>query len=112
MTTLHKILVLSLLIGSLGQSTAQNITDYIHNGVVNDSKWVLDNLESQYPGYRDAVDATFDNAHNFSTKSGGTKVINLVIHVVWKDSTENLPDSVIYNQLDILNNLYLNNNFR
>ncbi len=93
-------------------ASAQTIQDYDLNGVVNDAKLVLDVMEGQYPGYIQQVNEVFERNQTFSNKSGGTYEINLVVHVVWNTNNpeENIPDSVIYNQVDILNADYSRQN--
>lgn len=91
-----------------GLSQAQNPADYVmgNSGVINDAMFVEDVLEHQYPGFKQAVQNSFDNAHQFSTKSGQVYEVNVVVHVVYSAADINLPDSVIFNQMDILNEDY------
>jgi hypothetical protein len=79
-----------------------------NSGVLNDAKLTMDILEANYPGYKQAANNAFENSHKFSTKSGQVYTVNVVVHVVWNssDPAENIPDSVIYNQIDILNQDY------
>ncbi len=89
---------------------AQNPADYVmgNTGVINDAKLTLDILENNYPGFKQAADNAFQKSHQFSTKSGQVYTVNVVVHVVWSssDPAENIPDSVIFNQIDILNQDY------
>lgn len=67
---------------------------------------VLHQYDKMYPGFAEAVMKTFEEAKN--TKYDGTSrdevfKIDVVFHVVWKEAAENLPDSVIFNQLDRIN---------
>ncbi len=96
------LLILTFLLKSL---IAQNPADYVmgNTGVINDAKYTEDVLENQYPGFKQAMQNAFENSHQFSTKSGQVHTVNVVVHVVWKENEENIPDSVIYNQMDILN---------
>lgn len=91
-----------------GLSKAQDPADYVmgNSGVINDAMFVEDVLESKYPGFKQAVQTSFDNAHQFSTKSGQVHEVNVVVHVVYSAADINLPDSVIFNQMDILNEDY------
>lgn len=96
------------LLAIFGLSKAQDPADYVmgNSGVINDAMFVEDVLESKYPGFKQAVQNSFDNAHQFSTKSGQVHEVNVVVHVVYSASDVNLPDSVIFNQMDILNEDY------
>lgn len=89
---------------------AQHPADYVmgNTGVINDAKLTLDILDNNYPGFKQATDNAFQNSHQFSNKSGQVYTVNVVVHVVWNssDPAENIPDSVIYNQIDILNQDY------
>lgn len=97
-----KLIVLTLLMGS---AYAQEPSDYISKGVVNDALLVRDVMELNYPGYQNVVDDVFEASKTFSNKSGGVLEVNLVVHVVWNSSfpEENIDDSVILNQVAILN---------
>ncbi|CAG5078408.1 zinc-dependent metalloprotease [Parvicella tangerina] len=102
---MKRILLSALLLGTLSLAMAQDPADYVMGttGVINDAKFVEDVLENKYPGFKEAVQTSFDNAHQFSTKSGQVHEVNVVVHVVYSAPEINLPDSVIYNQMDILN---------
>lgn len=59
---------------------------------------------SKYPAYRQARETAFANAKSAANlRAGQLFTIPVVVHVLWKNSVENLPDSVIYNQIDVLN---------
>lgn len=105
---MKKYLLSVLLLGFAGLSFAQNPSDYVmgNSGVINDAKFTEDVLEYHYPGFKQAMQASFDNSHQFSTKSGQVHEVNVVVHVVYSAPEINLDDSVIYNQIDILNDDY------
>ncbi len=66
----------------------------------------LQSMETRYPGYRDAVAKTFADAKMRvadHSRSRDTYVVRVVFHVVWLNEEENLPDSVLQSQLDVLN---------
>jgi hypothetical protein len=72
-------------------------------------------MEQRYPGYKNAVKASFDRAKqykNLRSSAADTTIykINIVFHVIWNDSTENLADSVIFSQLQVLNEDYRHHN--
>lgn len=100
--TFISLLVTSLL--AVGQQF--NPFHYVHNGVINDSKLVLDLMDKKYPGYKNQVTNVFNQNASGSLKSGQTYTINTVVHVVWKNNNENIHDSIIERQIDILNEDY------
>lgn len=59
--------------------------------------------------YKPAIDAAFNyaklNANNASFKTNEDEVLRIpvVVHIVYKTSQQNLPDSLVFNQIDILN---------
>lgn len=100
--TLLVILTISLI--TIGQQF--NPYHYVKNGVINDSKLVLDLMDKKHPGYKNQVQETFDRNKLGTTKSGQTYTINTVVHVVWKNNEENIHDSIIERQIEILNEDY------
>ncbi len=69
-------------------------------------------LNRFFPGYREAVEATFEAAKRRAEFNGplrgGTPVytIPVVVHVVWNDTSENIPQSQIDDQIAALNEDY------
>lgn len=63
--------------------------------------------ESIYPGYLDAVNETFERA-KMSTPTDREEVfvIPVVVHIVYNTPEENLDDSVVFNQIERLNEDY------
>ncbi|MGB4846922.1 MAG: zinc-dependent metalloprotease [Saprospiraceae bacterium] len=64
-------------------------------------------LHEKYPALNDAFTATFEEiraTHRFLDNE--PLEVNVVVHVVWNATNENLDDSIIYNQIMILNNDY------
>lgn len=63
--------------------------------------------DSLTPGYADAVSEAFLAAkqygQNHQEKSTGSHTIPVVFHIVYHTPEENIPDSVIHNQIQILN---------
>ncbi len=59
--------------------------------------------ESITPGFEHAVHATFNQAKALNTKSNSIYTIPVVVHVVYNNAAQNLPDSVIFNQIETLN---------
>lgn len=102
---MKKLLLAALVFGIVSSYFSQNPANYVmgNTGVINDAKFVEDVLENQYPGFKQAVQNAFDNSHQFTTKSGQVHEVNVVVHVVYSSPEINLPDSVIFNQMDILN---------
>jgi hypothetical protein len=76
----------------------------------------LNQLKAQQnPAYRDAMNAAFDYAKNHSLAAGKRNAdsilrIPVVVHVVYKTSQQNLPDSLIHNQIAVLNRDYRRQN--
>lgn len=66
--------------------------------------------ESLTPGYTQQVNAAFDQAeayaHSNQNKANELYTIPVVVHVVYNSPEQNLPDSVIFNQIQILNDDY------
>ena len=63
-----------------------------------------DLLRTHYPDLQTNVDATFATARQHTGVSQRSPLtIRVVVHVVWKDEAENLPDSIIENQIQVLN---------
>ncbi len=65
--------------------------------------------EMANPGYLEAVQQTFNMAkEQAQSKNGGQNIyrIPVVVHVLYNNATENLHDSLIYNQIDVLNEDY------
>ncbi len=69
--------------------------------------------EQQQPGYLARTQACFENAKqiadaNKANRSGSDTVyrVQMVFHVVYNSALENIPDSVIYSQLEVLNEDY------
>lgn len=62
--------------------------------------------ESLTPGYKAQVNSVFENAKQWAAnnleKSTGVHTIPVVVHIVYNTPQQNLHDSVIYNQIDIL----------
>ena len=86
---------------------AQFAEDYVNTaGIINDHKLVMDIMERKYPGYGQQVLETFDR-NNYVDMSKNAKSslhqVNVVFHVVYQSAEENIPDSVIYSQVDVLN---------
>lgn len=69
----------------------------------------VEKMEDQYPSYRENVDQLFEKAQRHAIANRGlrssdnTYTIPVVIHVVWKEDIENLEDSILLSQIDVLN---------
>ncbi|MFT4601668.1 MAG: hypothetical protein ACI857_001851 [Arenicella sp.] len=60
--------------------------------------------ESLTPGYLNSVEESFERAKSHSSQDRATVyTIPVVVHLVYNDPSENLDDSVVFNQIDILN---------
>ncbi len=58
------------------------------------------------PGYAQSVLETFEAAKANQNKSNSIYTIPVVVHVVYNTPAQNLPDSVILNQIQVLNEDY------
>ncbi len=66
-----------------------------------------DMMRNQYPEWKRAVDHAFEDAKSATgVRSDEPLTIKVVIHVVWNQPEENLHDSIIYDQVDVLNEDY------
>jgi hypothetical protein len=67
---------------------------------------ILSNMFDQHhPALQARIDQLFDEAkHKPSARTSEPLHVKVVVHVVWNEAAENLHDSIIYNQIDILNN--------
>ncbi len=102
----YYLIALSMLI-TCSVAVGQEIGNYVNtSGVINDQKLVMDIMERGYPGYAERVLETFDK-NNYVDMSKDAKStlhqVNVVFHVVYQTPEENIPDSVIYSQVDVLN---------
>ncbi|MEY4902724.1 MAG: hypothetical protein RLZZ292_539 [Bacteroidota bacterium] len=101
---LFSILVFSILFIHTSLFAQQNTLDACLYGNI------LSEMEAQYPGYRDVVQRTFDDAKTNQASFRGVYTIPVVVHVVWKNAVENLADSVIQQQIAQLNKCYRRQN--
>jgi hypothetical protein len=64
-------------------------------------------IGNHYPELQKSFRLTFDHV-KAQQKSPESETLNIrvVVHVVWNDPEENLPDSVIWSQIDVLNEDY------
>jgi len=68
-------------------------------------------MEAQFPGYQDAANKTFEDAKNsVSPRINDIYTIPVVVHVVWKESEENIPMDQIEDQIAELNRCYRRQN--
>lgn len=62
------------------------------------------------PDYAAAVNAAFEyaksNVSQFKTSADSVLRVPVVVHIVYRDQTENIDDSLIYNQIEVLNEDY------
>ncbi|MGV6860214.1 MAG: zinc-dependent metalloprotease [Putridiphycobacter sp.] len=67
----------------------------------------MQHQETLTPGYLQNVNEVFDRAKNSISQDRSTiYTIPVVVHIVYNNADENLPDSVIFNQIDVLNEAY------
>ena len=72
---------------------------------------VLSQYEKAFPGFKDAQSEYYQkvsdaNVGKLNKATAGVYTVNVVFHIVYNTPEENLDDTIIYNQLDILNKAY------
>ncbi|MFN8286352.1 MAG: M43 family zinc metalloprotease [Chitinophagales bacterium] len=74
---------------------------------------VMQYRNQQQPGYLDRVNAAFDYAKQIAAANTASRAIGdttyriqVVFHVVYTTPTENIDDSIIYSQIEVLNEDY------
>lgn len=61
-------------------------------------------VREKYPALHQNFDATFEAARAAKGATDRSPLtVNVVVHVVWKENVENLHDSIIHNQIQVLN---------
>lgn len=89
-----------ILMGALALSFTMHGQDF-HRCYTQEAMEIQETLT---PGYIDRVNETFERAKLVGTQNREEVLtIPVVVHVVYNTAAENIPDSVIYNQIDILN---------
>ena len=89
----------SLLIPALHQ--AQTISKPVICG----NEIFHDILEKHYPALLENFNSAFDAASQSSRGHRSDPMeVNVVVHIIWRADDENLHDSIIQNQIEILNN--------
>lgn len=94
--------------------TAQNETEHIHSERCGHSL-LKKSMEAQYPGYNHAVESTFRRIKNQTENAAYSRTdhvytIPVVVHVVWKESEENISDERIEDQIAVMNEDYRSTN--
>src|SRR5678815_576226 len=60
--------------------------------------------QKNYPVLVENINQTFESARHAPRDLRNEPLeVNVVFHIVWNDDAENLADSIIQNQLDVLN---------
>ncbi len=72
-------------------------------------------MEQHFPGYKNAVNASFERAkaHRNLTAAGADTTIYtipVIFHIVWNAPAENLDDSIIMSELQVINEDYRRHN--
>ncbi len=63
-----------------------------------------DIVRRNYPALQESIDNTFATAQAATPQRGQDPLtVNVVVHIVWKEEAENLDESIILDQLRILN---------
>lgn len=95
---MKKALLALFLFGSMSLNAQTNPSPFICGNEVF-SKMVRE----QYPDLQGAFDATFEQARAQQLADRSPLTVNVVVHIVWKNAEENLDDSIILNQIAVLN---------
>lgn len=64
---------------------------------------LMDQWRSHYPEVAAAADKILEDARLAPAAPRGKRTIRVVVHVVWRDSAENLSDELIQKQMEVLN---------
>lgn len=115
---MKKLLVSLFLLGIAISFKSQNIEDFkMSNGIINDAKLVEHIMEKKYPGYKNIMNSRYESlaqqVNNIVEHQTGNRnliQVPIVIHIVYKDSVENISQSDIEAQIDILNRDFQRNN--
>lgn len=70
-------------------------------------------LEQQHPGYKQHIDAVFDESNRIGQQTQHSRSIHTIpvaVHVVWKTPNEKLSECTINEQIEILNDDYRRQN--
>lgn len=70
---------------------------------------MMDQYEKKFPGFKNSVRKTFDESSKSTQllKSNATPyTVNVVVHVVWNAAVENIDDSIVLSQIQVLNEDY------
>ncbi len=97
------LLPLALILGFVLSIQAQD--EHIHTERCGHNL-LMNGMEAQFPGYKDIVDWTFNEAKRRGAQSVGYREvyeIPVVVHVVWKETEENISDDLINDQIAVLN---------
>jgi hypothetical protein len=73
----------------------------------------IEAMEQQFPGYREATQRTFEDAKRAKATPfhlRGVAKIPVIVHIVWKNADENLSDTVVNQQIEVLNKAYRRQN--
>lgn len=113
---MNKLLLSSLLTGLAFFSKGQDIENHrLSDGRINDYTIVEEALDKRFPGYIDQVNQWYQQStqavNSQATRSSNQKLtINVVVHIVWKQSAENLSDFFVNEQIRILNESFQRQN--
>jgi hypothetical protein len=75
---------------------------------------VIEQEESLHPGYKARVNAMFEQSKRIVEEMKSSRAVNsdtlyripVVVHIVHTAPNENLPDSLVFSQIEVLNNDY------
>ncbi len=114
-------LVIMMLIGIYGSSFSQGIIKSVMESnsefpdVYCGSNFVTKHIEKQNKGFIEASnkmlkDIAFDKLQRKMSDDETVYIVPVVFHVIYNNEEENIPDSVIFNQIELLNTMYRRQN--
>ncbi|MBL7826536.1 MAG: zinc-dependent metalloprotease [Saprospiraceae bacterium] len=98
---MKKTICLLFAFGVMQLTVAQTAAPKIICGNELFNHWVA----NKYPSLQSAFHSTFETAKSagYAAQNRSPLKVKVVVHVVWKTAAENLPDSVILDQIRVLN---------
>ncbi len=95
-------LLLPILLLVLG-TNFMNAQQHIHSERCGHSA-LMNAMEAKFPGYKETVNRTFEDVKSKGTSdSREILTIQTVVHIVWNDPMQDIPDAMIQEQIDVLN---------
>ncbi len=113
---MKKIIIPFFALSLVNAGFSQSIDDHkLHDGRINDYSIVEDAMEVKHPGYKNYMNTWHkqiaSQVNNQVTRSSRSIIeIPVVVHIVWKNPVENIPQADVDAQIAILNRDFQRNN--